>query len=299
MARIRTIKPELLRHEGLFEAERASGLPLRLAFAGLFTTADREGRFKWRPRELKLDVLPYDDVDFSKVLEGLRVGGFVVRYEVDGAVYGYIPSWGRHQHINNREAASTLPAPPDPACDARVDDASLSRDERVDGASITHAPRVDDAPSTPLVQEQGEGKGKEGKGKEGESFALVGGADQVADEDKRIACPHAKLIAMFSERVPELPKPRAELWTGSPAKDMQARWRWVLTAKRATGDRYATSADEALAWFGKFFDAVKASDFLSGRSGKWTNCSLQWLMKATNFAKVVEGTYDNNEREAA
>ena len=57
MARIRTIKPEFFRHEALFEAEHRAGLPLRLAFAGLWTAADREGRFKWRPRQLKLDVL--------------------------------------------------------------------------------------------------------------------------------------------------------------------------------------------------------------------------------------------------
>jgi hypothetical protein len=54
MARIRTVKPDLFRHEGLFDAERASGLPLRIAFAGLWTAADREGRFAWSPRTLKL-----------------------------------------------------------------------------------------------------------------------------------------------------------------------------------------------------------------------------------------------------
>jgi hypothetical protein len=69
LARIRTIKPEFFRHADLYEAEKETGLPLRLAFAGLWTAADREGRFKWRPRELKLDCLPHDDVDFSRVLD--------------------------------------------------------------------------------------------------------------------------------------------------------------------------------------------------------------------------------------
>lgn len=53
MSRIRTVKPELFKHEELFDAEQNSKLPLRLAFIGLFTVADREGRFKWRPRTLK------------------------------------------------------------------------------------------------------------------------------------------------------------------------------------------------------------------------------------------------------
>ena len=60
MARIRTIKPEFYRHHDLFLAEKESGLPLRLAFSGLWLCADKEGRFKWNPNQLKLDELPYD-----------------------------------------------------------------------------------------------------------------------------------------------------------------------------------------------------------------------------------------------
>lgn len=155
MARIRTIKPEFFRHEGLFEAEQDSQLPLRLAYAGLFTSADREGRFKWRPRELKLDALPHDEVDFSAVMNALLEHGFLRRYEVDGQTYGCIPSWHRHQSINNREAASTLPELPAGSNEAHVNDASATRQAH-----------VDDATSTPLVHAPVEGKGKEGKGKE-------------------------------------------------------------------------------------------------------------------------------------
>lgn len=66
-----------------------------------------------------------------------------------------------------------------------------------------------------------------------------------------------------------------------------------MTAKREDGSRYATSETESLAWFGKFFDAVSESDFLTGRNGKWTACNLAWLVKAENFAKVVQGSYEN------
>lgn len=114
MARIRSIKPDFFRHEGLYEAERASGLPLRLAFAGLWTAADREGRFAWRPRVLKLDVLPFDDVDFAAVLDALAAYGFVVKYQAGSDTFGHIPSWSKHQHINQREAVSSIPAPAEP-----------------------------------------------------------------------------------------------------------------------------------------------------------------------------------------
>lgn len=146
MARIRTIKPDFFRHEGLFEAEREEGLPLRVAFAGLWTAADREGRFAWSPRALKLDCLPYNDVDFARVLDALATRAFIVKYAVDGREFGHIPSWHEHQVINNREKASAIPDP--------------NENNR-----LTCAPRVDHACATPLVQGQAEGKGKEGKGR--------------------------------------------------------------------------------------------------------------------------------------
>lgn len=111
MSKIRTVKPELFRHEQLFEAEQRSGFPLRLIFIGLFTVVDAEGRFRWRPRQLKLDILPYDEVDFSKALAALTAFGFVKRYEHAGESYGYIPTWRRHQSINQREPNSVLPTP--------------------------------------------------------------------------------------------------------------------------------------------------------------------------------------------
>lgn len=111
MGRIRTVKPELFTHAELYDAEHATKLPLRLAFVALFTCCDREGRFKWRPRELKLNCLPFDSADFEKVMTALASHGFVVRYGKDGE-YGFIPSWHNHQTVNIREAKSSIPEPP-------------------------------------------------------------------------------------------------------------------------------------------------------------------------------------------
>jgi hypothetical protein len=113
MTRIRTIKPEFFRHEKLYEAEQTSKLPLRLSFAGLFVCCDREGRFRWRPRQLQLDILPYDAIDFSAVLEALASYGFIIQYQHQNEHYGYIPSWQKHQCINHREIESHLPSPHD------------------------------------------------------------------------------------------------------------------------------------------------------------------------------------------
>ncbi|WP_261509144.1 hypothetical protein [Burkholderia multivorans] len=150
MGRIRTVKPELFTHEGLFEAEQETGLPLRIAFIGLFTCADREGRFKWRPRTLKLAVLPHDEVDFSRVLDALLTRGFIVQYASEtGEEIGLIPTFTKHQVINNRETQSELPGPPENLDLTGVSTRTPTRD-----------PRVPDAFATPA-----KGKGKEGKGK--------------------------------------------------------------------------------------------------------------------------------------
>lgn len=135
MGRIRTVKPDTFVHEELFDSEKETGLPLRLAYIGLWTQCDREGRFLWRPRQLKTDIIPYDDVDFSRVLDALWTRGFLVKYASQGEIYGCIPTWQKHQVINNREKDSTIPAPTDE---------TIIFIEQSD-ASITHATRVSDA----------------------------------------------------------------------------------------------------------------------------------------------------------
>lgn len=113
------------------------------------------------------------------------------------------------------------------------------------------------------------------------------------------ACPIKHLVGLFARKVPELPRPRYELWKdGAGADAMRQRWKWLLTEHREDGSRYATTREEGIDWFGRFFDTVAESDFLTGRNGKWSNCDLSWLMKFENFMKVVQGNF-NRERAAA
>lgn len=125
--RIRTIKPEFFRHEKLFALEKKTRLPIRLAFIGLWTCCDREGKFPWTPKALGSQILPYDKLDFEKVLEALRKWRFIVKYRVNGEKFGIIPSWTRHQFINSREQKSNIPFP----INGKFADASGTRGPRV------------------------------------------------------------------------------------------------------------------------------------------------------------------------
>jgi hypothetical protein len=166
VGRIRTIKPEFFQHSDLYDAEIETQLPLRLGFAGLWTCCDREGRFKWRPRELKLAILPYDDCDFSRVLHALATRGFVRKYASptdENEFFGFIPSWKKHQFVNGKEPQSLIPEPPllqhVDACatrESRVNDASITRGvkerkgKEEEDASVT---RAEDDPEEPLSPE--------------------------------------------------------------------------------------------------------------------------------------------------
>lgn len=196
MARIRTIKPEFFIHEGLFDLEQETGLPVRVAFAGLFTVADRKGRFEWRPRRLKAAVLPYDDIDFSRVLDALTTRGFLVRYASQGRTFGAIPSWDKHQVVNNREKCSEFPEPPQVI------------DEK---EQMTRPPRVPHASPTPLGNGQAEGEGEQ----EGERDSEPIGSSAVSaplDLKSQIFGPCLRWLAKHTSKTEAQVRPVIGRW---------------------------------------------------------------------------------------
>ncbi len=49
----------------------------------------------------------------------------------------------------------------------------------------------------------------------------------------------------------------------------------------------------------EYFRRVEASDFLSGRNGKWQGCTFDWLLRADTIDKVLGGQYDNRRPSPA
>lgn len=169
MARIRTVKPDIARHRPLFDLEVRTGLPVRFVWAVLPTACDRDGRFRWRPWELKLDLAPYDTFDFAEILDVLWRAGQLIKYRVGEEEFGWVPTFAKHQVINNREAPSTLPDP-------MGEDSEIIQSS---DASATREARVRHARGTRLVQVQGEGKGKTRAGRVSEGSAEPTPADAV------------------------------------------------------------------------------------------------------------------------
>lgn len=72
----------------------------------------------------------------------------------------------------------------------------------------------------------------------------------------------------------------------------------TVTDRRRVAIRTVGKVLGGKSW-GEFFALAEASDFLSGRSGRWKACCFDWLMKPSNAVKVLEGVYANGTAAAA
>ena len=105
--RARNIKPGFFKNDTLAELDFAG----RLLFIGLWGLADREGRLEDRPKKIKAEIFPYDEVNVDSFLGELAKRSFIIRYEVDGDRYIQIVNFDKHQNPHPRETPSTIPAP--------------------------------------------------------------------------------------------------------------------------------------------------------------------------------------------
>lgn len=100
-------------------------------------------------------------------------------------------------------------------------------------------------------------------------------------------CPQQEIIEAYHRLLPSGRQIRE--WTPARAASLRARWR-------------EKPARQKLEWWERFFAYVATSDFLTGKTNtpgrKPFEVSLDWLVKAENMAKVIEGAYEN-ERQAA
>lgn len=258
MARIRTIKPDFFTSEDVVTLSPLA----RLLYIATWLEADREGRFVWRPKTLKLRYLPGDQCDIDELAGELVRFGLVVPYVIDGQTFAEIPTFAKHQVINNRESASTIPP--------RVTDATTTRAARVQHASPTRPPR-----------RLWERKGKEGKegndvGEDADASLVAGNA---ADH-----CPHQAIIDLYHRILPTGRQVR--IWT--PTREAKLRGRWREDEKR-----------QSLEWWEKLFSYIAGSDFLTGK--KHTpgrppfELDLEWIITPANLVKIIEGKYHSQE----
>lgn len=148
MARARNLKPGFFTNDQLAEIE-----PLgRLLFAGLWTIADREGRLEDRPRRIKAELLPYDDVDIERLLLALDMHGFIIRYRRGTDAYIQIVNFSKHQNPHVKEADSQIPPPsrhPGGLTDEHTEEHSTSTVQEPDKHSTSRADSLNPITDSP------------------------------------------------------------------------------------------------------------------------------------------------------
>lgn len=108
-------------------------------------------------------------------------------------------------------------------------------------------------------------------------------------------CPHDKIREIYHEALPELP--RAVTWGPDRQDLLRTRWRETWERLRKKGEPH--DIQDLLAWWVAYFARVRASPFLVGqvvdKDGKAFFADLEWLVRPTNYAKVLDGKYLNRQ----
>ena len=107
-------------------------------------------------------------------------------------------------------------------------------------------------------------------------------------------CPHKQLIDLYHEILPECPrvrvwKSRTRLnYSGGRWADM---WRMIKDEEGKP-----PNADRLLQAFRTFFDWIRESEFLMGRSSDFLT-DLEWLLKPNNWEKILNNRYHTGTRK--
>jgi hypothetical protein len=119
-----------------------------------------------------------------------------------------------------------------------------------------------------------------------------------ASPTKRLPdCPFDQIRRLYNDSLPEEPsalKPkRATLSTKDRRSAMSARWQWLFQDVRDDGTRRATTQDEALDWFARYFAKAWEDDHLAGRSPRGTGhehwrCDLDFLLTDKGLKRIIE-----------
>jgi len=300
--RSRNIKPGFWDNEDL----AACSALARLCFIGLWMLADREGRLEDRPKRIRVRLFPFEEVDVDRLLRELEEASFIVRYQVDGVAFLQIVNFVKHQDPHYREKASEIP-PPKTRTRANVDSRSdqgsgnlQSMSEQgsaiIDQSSVNH---VATCPSEPgfLNPESGFLNPDSGTLNPEPVFPPVpSGPTGIVDDagasttgNGVARCPTDELVSLWHECCAP-PLPAVGVLSPTRRKAVSARWREVCSAEHF--DR-ARGVD----WFRWLFaERIATSPFLMGRvngRGEPFRATWDWVMRPTNFAKVVDGNYAN------
>lgn len=93
----------------------------------------------------------------------------------------------------------------------------------------------------------------------------------------KLLTPHKAIIALWHEILPELQG--IKVWNTTRKTLLKARWS-------------EEPERQNLDWWKKFFEYIRTCPHLMGKNDRSWQATLPWILKADNFAKVIEGNYE-------
>jgi hypothetical protein len=103
-------------------------------------------------------------------------------------------------------------------------------------------------------------------------------------------CDHKTIVELYHQHLPTLR--RVEVWNDTRKGYLKQRWREVAVDLAKTD---TVTSEVMLNWWADFFQHIGKSKFLTGRiqhkDGRAFVADLEWIIKPTNFAKIIEGKY--------
>ena len=123
-----------------------------------------------------------------------------------------------------------------------------------------------------------------------DGLAGVIGDDQkptTAKSRRRYEAPVSELVAIYNEETAGV-LPAVQKITESRIKAVNARWLQFLNSKTLTGEVRYSDRESGLVWWRKFFRKVLLNERWCGGSGiEWT-ADFDWIVKQSNFVKILE-----------
>ena len=151
----------------------------------------------------------------------------------------------------------------------RSNKASQSARKRWENPMRTHTERTADA-----VPTESEGNANH------KPLTINQEPDITTSSVKTDRCPTAQIIELFHTHAPSLVQPK--IVPDSVKAQIAARWR-------------ESEIHQSLDFWSGFFAYCEQSDFLAGRTdgrgGKPFRAGLEWVVKASSFAKIINGNY--------
>ena len=234
-------------------------------------------------------TLGIEDGCSQKIFNAMILKGIVFKREDNEYV---VTNWEKYQEVSKRENRKEQMRE---YSRQRYQDRKIEKENSIHSINSIISPMIENN-SIPREEKRREEERREEENREekkrveereksvrGERESTTDNSDELplVVTDKP-SCPQKQIISLYHSTLPELPV--VKVWNKN--RETLLRTRWNEDANR-----------QDLSWWQSYFNLVKSSDFLTGKVNSRDRppflADLEWLLKPSNMAKVLEGKYDN------